>query len=63
MSFSVVKVNDRPDNPNLKEFILDSVADKYNLPLDVADGSIAYIKTLSNIYIFKGGSWVEAGGD
>lgn len=59
MGFCLVKINDRPNSPNLKEFILDSVSDKYNLPLDVADGSIAYTKTLSNIYIFKSGSWVE----
>lgn len=62
MSYSIVKVNDQPNNPLLKEFILDSVSDVATLPTtDVADGSSAYIKDLSKIYLFKSGTWVEAG--
>ena len=62
MSYSIVKVNDQPNNPLLKEFIIDSASDVATLPTtDVADGSSAYIKDLSKIYLFKSGTWVEAG--
>lgn len=61
MSYSIVKVNDQPNNPLLKEFIIDSASDVASLPTDVADGSAAYIKDLSKIYLFKSGTWVEVG--
>lgn len=61
MSYSVVKINDEPNSPLLKEYILDSASDVATLPTDVADGSYAYIKDLSKIYLFKSGAWVEAG--
>ena len=62
MSYSIVKINDKPNNPLLKEFIIDSTSDVVNLPTtDVADGSSAYIKDLSKIYLFKSGTWVEVG--
>ena len=62
MSYSIVKINDKPNNPLLKEFIIDSASDVATLPTtDVADGSSAYIKDLSKIYLFKSGTWVEAG--
>lgn len=61
MSYSVVRVDDEPNNPLLKEFIIDSALDVITLPTDVADGSYAYTKDLAHVYMFKGGSWGEAG--
>lgn len=61
MSYSVVKTNDKPDSPLLKEYILDTASDVEDLPIDVADGSSAYVKDLSKIYLFKSGTWVEVG--
>lgn len=61
MSYSIVKINDQPNNPLLKEFIIDYASDVATLPTDVADGSSAYIKDLSKIYLFKSGTWVEVG--
>ena len=61
MSYSIVKINDQPNNPLLKEFIIDSTTDVATLPTDVADGSSAYVKDLSKIYLFKSGTWVEVG--
>ena len=43
MSYSVVKINDEPNSPLLKEYILDSASDVATLPTDVADGSSAYV--------------------
>ena len=61
MSYSIVKINDKPNNPLFKEFILDDPSDAVTLPTDVADGSYAYTKDLTHIYIFKSGAWGEVG--
>lgn len=61
MSVSVVKINNEPNSPLFKELVMDSTSDVSSLPTDVADGSIAYIKDLSHIYICKDGVWGEAG--
>ena len=61
MSYSIVKVNDKPASTELIEYILDSASDVSNLPTNVADGSSAYIKDLSKIYLLKDGTWTEAG--
>ena len=61
MSYSIVKINDKPNNPLLKEFIIDSASDVATLPIDVADGSAAYLKDLSKVYLFKSGTWTEVG--
>lgn len=62
MSFSVVRINGEPNSDKLKEFIIDSASDVSSLPVvDVADGSVAYIKDLSSVYIFKDGQWAEVG--
>ena len=58
MSFSIVKVQDRPISTQYTEIIMDSSSDASSLPANVADGSIAYTSDLSSIYLFKGGSWV-----
>lgn len=61
MSYSVVKTNDKPDSSLLKEYILDTASDVEDLPIDVADGSSAYVKDLSKIYLLMSGTWVEVG--
>lgn len=61
MSFSLVKINDKPNAQNLKEYIMDSVSDVPRLPVDCADGSVAYTKNLSHVYTFLNGEWTEAG--
>lgn len=62
MSFALVRVNGQPNSDKLKEFIIDSESDVSSLPTtDIADGSVAYIKDLSNIYMYKNGSWIEVG--
>lgn len=61
LSYSAVKVNDNPVNTKLAEFIIDSASDVSSLPTDVADGSSAYTKDLSKIYLLKDGTWTEVG--
>ena len=61
MSHVIVKVNDKPNNALYTEFIIDSASDVSSLPVDVADGSVAYTANLANIYILKSGTWVEVG--
>lgn len=61
MSYSIVKTNDKPNSPFLKEYILDSASDVATLPTDIADGSSAYTKDLAHIYLFKSGVWEEVG--
>lgn len=61
MSYSIVRINDEPNSAQFKELIIDAPADVSTLPTDVADGSRAYTKDLSHIYLFKGGAWTEVG--
>lgn len=61
MSYSIVRVNDQPNSTQLMEYIIDSASDVSALPTNVADGSSAYIKDLSKIYLFKDGTWTEVG--
>lgn len=61
MSYTIVRVNDEPNSAQLKEIIIDASTDVSALPTDVADGSSAYTKDLSHIYLFKGGAWTEVG--
>lgn len=50
-----------PADTKLTEFIIDSASDVSSLPTNVADGSSAYTKDLSKIYLLKDGTWTEAG--
>lgn len=59
MGYSVVKINGMPTSTQLVEYIIDSESDISSLPTGVADGSTAYTKDLSKIYLFKNGSWTE----
>ena len=61
MSYSLVKINDYPVSTQLAEYIIDSASDISTLPTDVADGSTAYIKDLSKVYLLKSGTWTEVG--
>lgn len=61
MSASIVKINDKPNNADLIEYIMDSISDIYTLPTDCADGSIAYTANLQFVYLLKNGVWVQAG--
>ncbi len=50
-----------PVDTELTEFIIDSSNDVDSLPTDIADGSSAYTKDLSKIYLLKDGTWTEVG--
>lgn len=61
LSYSIVKVYGMPVDTELTEFIIDSSNDVDSLPTDIADGSSAYTKDLSKIYLLKDGTWTEVG--
>ena len=61
MSISIVKMNGKPADATLTEYIIDSISDVASLPTNVADGSMAYTADLAYIYLLKNGTWVSAG--
>lgn len=61
MSFSIVKIYDKPVSTQYTEIIMDDSSDVSSLPTNVADGSVAYTADLSSIYLFKSGTWTSTG--
>lgn len=62
--FTPVRVGGKANSANLNEYIIDSVADVANLPVNIAPGSTAYTADLSLIYIMDNhGVWTKVGGE